>query len=344
MSRLLLRLWAQTVPLLHRDRWVEEWEAELVALEQRDANQSRYKRWWSTARFAWGARSHAAELARMDDQDTHRKTMMMTTLGRDLKFAVRSFKRAPGFTFIAVLTLALGIGATTTMFSVLDGVVLRPLPYDNPTELVMLGSTSQRFPGLAPVAPGDFNDWRAQNTTFSHMIATEGWTLDLTDTDRPARISSAAVSGGFFEMLGVAPLLGRGISLQDDAEGSEPVVVLSHGLWERRYGSDPSIVGSRITTADRTFTVAGVMPESFVHPEALWSEDVELWFPTSQTGSNMTTRGGALSSSHGPTRARCVPLSGSPGDDRPRDLARRRVPHERWERDTHRAASDGDHW
>ncbi len=118
----------------------------------------------------------------------------MTTIGRDLRFALRSFRRAPGFTFVAVLTLALGIGATTTMFSVLDGVVLRPLPYDNPDELVMIGSSSQRFPGLAPVAPGDFNVWREQNTTFSHMIATEGWTLDLTDTDQPARISSAAVS------------------------------------------------------------------------------------------------------------------------------------------------------
>jgi predicted permease len=218
--------------------------------------------------------------------------MTMTTIGRDLRFALRSFRRAPGFTFVAVLTLALGIGATTTMFSVLDGVVLRPLPYDNPDELVMIGSSSQRFPGLAPVAPGDFNVWREQNTTFSHMIATEGWTLDLTDTDQPARISSTAVSGGFFDMLGVPPMLGRGISRQDDIEGSEPVLVISHGLWERRYGSNPSIVGSSVTTADRTFTVIGVMPESFVHPEAFWAEDVELWLPTSQTGSNMTTHNG----------------------------------------------------
>jgi putative ABC transport system permease protein len=217
---------------------------------------------------------------------------MMTTLGRDLRFAWRSFRRAPGFTFVALLTLALGIGATTTMFSVLDGVVLRPLPYEEPDALVMIGSTSQRFPGLAPVAPGDFVDWREQNSTFSHMIASEGWTLDLTDVEQPMRVPSAAVSGGFFDMLGAVPMLGRGISIEDDVEGSEPVVVISHGLWERRYGSDPAIIGARVTTADRTFTVVGVMPESFVHPEALWSEDVELWLPTSQTGSNMTTRNG----------------------------------------------------
>jgi len=93
-------------------------------------------------------------------------------------------------------------------------------------------------------------------------------------------------------MLGAVPLLGRGITPQDEAEGAEPVVVLGEGLWARRYGGDPSILGSRITTADRTFTVVGVMPASFVHPEAFWSEDVELWLPTSQTGSNMTTRGG----------------------------------------------------
>ena len=216
----------------------------------------------------------------------------MMTMGRDLKFALRSFRRAPGFTFVALLALALGIGATTTMFSVLDGVVLRPLPYEDPDGLVMIGSTSQRFPGLAPVAPGDFNDWREQNSTFSYMIASEGWTLDLIDVEQPTRVSSAAVSGGFFDMLGAVPALGRGISAEDDIEGSEPVVVISHGLWERRYGSDPGIIGSRVATADRTFTVIGVMSESFVHPEALWSEDVELWFPTSQTGSNMTTRNG----------------------------------------------------
>jgi len=291
MSRFLLRLWGRHVPLIYRDRWVEEWEAELVALERRGMNRSAFGRWWATTRFAWGARSHAAELARMHKQESTGMMAMMTMV-QDLKFALRSFRRSPGFTFVALLTLALGIGATTTMFSVLDGVVLRPLPYDNPDELVMIGSTSQRFPGLAPVAPADFNDWRERNTTFSHMIASEGWTHDLTDMDQPARISSAAVSGGFFEMLGVAPMLGRGISPEDDVEGSEPVMVISHGLWERRYGSDPSIIGARVTTGDRTFTVAGVMPESFVHPEALWSEDVELWVPTSQTGSNMTTRGG----------------------------------------------------
>jgi predicted permease len=291
MSRLLLRLWARAVPLIYRDRWVEEWEAELVALEHRETSVSGLRRWWSTTRFAWGARSHAAELAHIHEKDTT-GTMTMTTMGRDLRFALRSFRKAPGFTFVAVLTLALGIGATTTMFSVLDGVVLRPLPYDSPDELVMIGSSSQRFPGLAPVAPGDFIDWREQNTTFTNMIAAEGWTLDLTDTDRPARISSMAVTGGFFEMLGAPPMLGRGITHEDAIEGSEPVLVLSHGLWERRYGSDPSVIGSSVTTADRTFTVVGVMPESFANPEAFWSEDVEMWFPTSQTGSNMTTRNG----------------------------------------------------
>ena len=295
MTRALLRLWARRVPLILRDRWVEEWEAELTALEQTTGASGPLERWWIETRFSLGARAHAAELARIhartDDSDFN-GTTMMTTMARDLKFALRSFRRTPGFTSVAVLTLALGIGATTTMFSVLDGVVLRPLPYENPDELVMVGSTSQRIPGLAPVAPGDFLDWREQNSTFTTMIATEGWTLDLIDVDQPARISTAAVSGGFFDMLGVAPQLGRGISPEDDIPGAEPVVVLSHGLWERRYGSDPSIVGSRVRTADQTFTVAGVMPESFVHPEALWSEGVELWMPTSQTGSNMTTRGG----------------------------------------------------
>ena len=217
---------------------------------------------------------------------------MLGTFVRDFKFAVRSLSRARGFTAIAVLTLALGIGATTTMFSVLDGVLLRPLPYPDADRLVLIGSSSQRFPGLAPVSPADFRDWREQSNTLAEMVATEAWTLDLTDGDSPARVAGAAVSAGFFQLLGTPPLLGRGIEQADDLPGAEPVVVLSHGLWERRYGSDPSIVGGRIITADRTFTVAGVMPPSFVHPEALWSDGVELWLPTAQTGSDMETRNG----------------------------------------------------
>ena len=287
--RSLLRLWARRVPFLARERWREEWEAELGELERRLASRSPLARWWVTTRFALGARAHAFELG---NQGTRGRPIMLGTFARDFKFAVRSLSRARGFTAIAVLTLALGIGATTTMFSVLDGVLLRPLPYPDADRLVLIGSSSQRFPGLAPVSPADFRDWREQSNTLTEMVATEAWTLDLTDGDSPARVAGAAVSAGFFQLLGTPPLLGRGIEQADDLPGAEPVVVLSHGLWERRYGSDPSIVGGRIITADRTFTVAGVMPPSFVHPEALWSDGVELWLPTSQTGSDMETRNG----------------------------------------------------
>ncbi len=293
MTRLLLRAWARRVPPSRRDRWLEEWLAELDALERRPTGRALERR-FRALRFVWGARAHAAETARLDRSanPVTKRTPMMMMMASDLRFALRTFRRAPAFAMVAVLTLALGVGASTLMFSVLDGVALRPLPYERAEELVMVGSSSQRFPGLAPVAPADFADWRRRSVTFAQMIATEWWTLDLVDGDRPARISSAAVSGGFFEMLGATPQLGRGIDARDEAEGAEAVVVLSHGLWERRYGSDPSILGSRISTVDQTFTVVGVMPASFVHPEALWSDGVELWLPTSQTGSNMTTRSG----------------------------------------------------
>lgn len=292
MYRLLLRLWARRLPPLRRDAWLEEWEAELDALLRRAPAPGLRQR-LRALRFVWGAGAHAAAISRLErTPETPRTTTTMMTMGTDLRFALRTFLRTPGFTVVAVLTLALGIGATTTMFSVLDGVALRPLPYDRAEDLVMVGSTSPRFPGLAPVSPADFTDWREQNTTFTHMIATEWWTLDLVDGERPARVSSAAVSGGFFEMLGVPPFLGRGIRPEDDVEGAEPVVVLSHGFWERRYGSDPSIVGRTVSTVERRFTVVGVMPPSFVHPEALWSDEVELWLPTAQTDSDMTTRRG----------------------------------------------------
>jgi putative ABC transport system permease protein len=291
IARALLRLWARRAPLLHRKRWAEEWEAELQELERRIRDRPSVVRSWITARFALGARAHAAALEGTNGTNPT-GILTMTMMGRDFLFAMRSFARTPGFTVLATLTLALGIGATTTMFSVLDGVLLRPLPYPRPDELVMVGSASQRIRGLAPASPADFRDWRTQNTTFTEMVATEGWTLDLTDGDAPVRVSSAAVTANFFELLGVAPMLGRTIGPSDDISGAEPVVVISHGLWERRYGADPGVVGTRITTADRTFTVAGVMPKSFVHPEALWSEDVEIWFPSAMSGSDMETRNG----------------------------------------------------
>ena len=328
MSRFLIRLWARRVPPLHRDRWAEEWEAEITALEQREPLGSGVRRWWATTQFALGARAHAAVIARQHEDDSN-GTMTMTTMGRDLRYALRSFQRTPGFTFVAVLTLALGIGATTTMFSVLDGVVLRPLPYDDPASLVMIGSTSRRFPGLAPVSPADFNDWRERNTTFSQMIASEGWTLDLTDTERPARISSAAVSGGFFDMLGAVavpgtrylggrryPRFGAGRGDQPRALGA-PIRVRSRHHRGSSHHIRSDLLGrgcnARVLCPPRGSLVRRRRAMAAHISDGLKHDDP--W--------------GTLPPGDGSARTRHLPLPSAAGDDRDRDRHRRGVPDKR---------------
>lgn len=215
----------------------------------------------------------------------------MAPLFADIRYAVRSFGRTPGLTAVVVLTLALGIGMTTAIFSVVDGVLLKPLPYPAADRLVMVGESSSRFPGLGPVNPLDFFDWRERNTVFSHLSAVDSYTFDLVDGDEPERVQGAAVSHEFFDLLAVPPVLGRTFRAEDDVVNGERVVVLSHDLWQRRFGGDPDVLGRRLFTTDHAYTVIGVMPDGFRHPEAFWASDIELWMPLSFIDNPLDTRG-----------------------------------------------------
>lgn len=196
-------------------------------------------------------------------------------LWQDLRYGVRALRKQPGFSLVVVLTLAVGIGTNSTIFSFANGVLLRPLPYANPESLVALDETSpKRNVTSMGVSFPNFLDWRAQNQVFEDIAAYTEGTYTLVGGGEPEQIRGAGVSSGLFEILGVTPALGRTISPEEDRPGSETVVILSHGLWQRRFGSVPGIVGRTISVNDRQHTVVGVMPPGFKFPEV-----ADLWVP-----------------------------------------------------------------
>ena len=200
----------------------------------------------------------------------------MRTLWQDMRYGMRMLVRRPGFTVIAVITLALGIGANTAIFSVVNTVLLRQLPYQNPDELVMVWETAHKlgFP-QNDVAPANFIDWREQNQVFAQIAAFSGASVSLTGEGEPERIEGQRVSASLFTLLGVAPALGRGFTEEDDRPDAQPVVVMSHGLWQRRFGSDQAIIGQTVTLNSLPRTVIGVMPSHFRFP----GREQEIWLP-----------------------------------------------------------------
>jgi putative ABC transport system permease protein len=210
----------------------------------------------------------------------------MPTLPKDLRYAFRSLMRTPGFAAIAILTLALGIGANTAIFSIIDSVLLRPLPYPNPDRLARLFET-EAAPGHYPFAGPDFMDWRAQNHTFEDM-ALFGWPSDinLSENGRPDHVAGIGTQANFFRVMGVTPLLGRAFADGEDQPGKNRVVVLSHALWRTRFASDPKIVGRTLDLNARKYTVVGVMPDSFRFPSR-----AELWTPLELDAKGLRTRG-----------------------------------------------------
>ncbi len=202
----------------------------------------------------------------------------MSSLVQDVRYAFRSFRRAPLFVAVTLLTLGLGVGATTAIFSVVDTVLLRPLPYHEPQRLFQLGSTWPTGE-LGPVSPPIFFDWRERSRTFTRMAAVVGANLDLVGDGHPERFRAAGVSSELFDMLGVTPHIGRLLTRPDDHAGAERTVVLSHGTWQQRWGADSSIVGRRITLSGQPYTVVGVLPSGFTPPEAFRLAKTEMWFP-----------------------------------------------------------------
>lgn len=200
----------------------------------------------------------------------------METLLRDVRYGCRSLIKHPSFTLIAVLTLALGIGANTAIFSVVDVVLLRPLPYPEQDRLVALRDSNLTKQPDSQVAPGNFVEWKKQTTVFSALEAYRTVSYNLSGDGIPERLLAGRVSVGMFKMLGVQPIAGRDFVTEEDQTGREKVVLIGEGLWRRRFGGDSGVLGKTIKLSGESFTVVGVMPESFRLPD---QKDRELWTP-----------------------------------------------------------------
>jgi len=190
---------------------------------------------------------------------------MLSQFMQDARFAVRGFGKNPGFALLAILTLALGIGATTSIFSVLYGVVLRPLPYPEPGRLVTLHQSSRENPVMSVAFP-NFVDWRARSTSFEEMGAALPWNMTLTGQGDAERLLAARVTAGFFGAFRMPALLGRTFGPEEDRDGAAGVVLLSEQFWERRFARDPQILGRSLTLSGTPYTVIGVMPAAFYSP------------------------------------------------------------------------------
>jgi predicted permease len=200
----------------------------------------------------------------------------MDTLPQDSRYGLRMLRKSPGFTVVAVITLALGIGANTAIFSVVNGVLLRPLPYPDPGRLVMVYESSRDF-HQSSIAYPNFLDWRRDNHCFTDIAAFRGDDVVLTGSGQPEHFSAEYVSATLFPVLRVRPLLGRSFLAQEDQEGAGGAVMLSYGLWQRRFGAARKVLGKALTLNGRNYTVVGILPSDF-----RFRDQADLYIPLGQ--------------------------------------------------------------
>jgi putative ABC transport system permease protein len=206
-------------------------------------------------------------------------------LGRDARHGLRQVRRSPSFSFIAIATLALGIGVNTAMFSAVDAILIRPLPYHDADRLVMIWDEMSHigFPRHLST-PAEWQAWRRLNTVFIEVAATESGEAAFSGDGDPEQVPARKVTGNFWDVLGVKPLLGR-VFTEDDDTRAVRVAVISHGLWHRRFGASPDVIGRHITLNDTSYEVIGVMPREFYF---LPSRDIDVWMPASFSPEHLT--------------------------------------------------------
>jgi len=197
---------------------------------------------------------------------------------QDIKYGLRMLFRSPAFTTVAALSLALGIGANTAIFSLINVLLLRPIPVAEPARLASVFTTDQRNPGNLPLSHLNYKDLRDQNQVFTGLAAFTFAQLNWSTGNESEQIPAQVVSGNYFSLLGAEPVLGRGFTPDEDAKPT-PVAIISHGFWERSLGSDPSIVGRTLTLNRTPFTVIGVAPKGFTG--TLLGGGPSVWVPMS---------------------------------------------------------------
>ena len=218
-----------------------------------------------------------------------RMGQFIETAWRDVRFGVRALVHSPVFSVVTVLSLALGIGANTAIFSVVNGLLLRPLPFPESERIVDVWHTppQQSFPGLDrfSVSPANYVDWKVQSTAFEQMAVYTDTRMSLSTSNDPLPLIGAVVSSDFFSVLRSNPIQGRTITPDEERPGRDQVVVLSHKLWQRAFGANPNIIGQTLTLNSRTFTVVGIMPAGFEFPR-----EAELWVPLAWDDNERQTR------------------------------------------------------
>jgi putative ABC transport system permease protein len=267
----------------HDDFFDEELEGHLNLLTERFVQRG------MTREEAQGAaRRQLGNVALLKENRGDMRTILwLDQLCQDLGYAARTVRRSPGFTLIAVLILALGMGVNTAIFSAVDSVLLRPLPYADPESLVMVWEDSSfyGFPHNTP-APGNFSEWKARNHVFTDMAATRSRSANLTGDGAPEQLLGRAVTSNFFSVLGVRPAFGRTFTEEEDRTNA-PVVVISQGLWQRRYLGNADVIGKPIVLNGYKTTVIGVLPSEF----AFRSRDLDFWVPISMPPALLANRG-----------------------------------------------------
>ncbi|MEY2490701.1 MAG: hypothetical protein QOC70_2643, partial [Verrucomicrobiota bacterium] len=203
----------------------------------------------------------------------------------DLRYALRMLVKSPAFSVIAILTLGLAIGANSAIFSVVNAVLLRPLPYSHSEQLVRVFGSQPQLE-LAPSSPANFLEWKEENQVFERIGTYVGQGFNLLGGDKPERVIGARVSADILPLLGVRPLLGRFFTNEEDQEGRGQVVILSHDFWRSRFGGDANTVRQTITLNDRPYTVIGVMPAGFAFP----STRTQVWVPVAFNAAERKTR------------------------------------------------------
>ncbi len=208
----------------------------------------------------------------------------MTGFFQDLRYALRQLRRTPGFTTVAVITLALGIGANTVIYSVVHAVLLGSLPYKDSDKLALIWSSDTKGgSNRDQVSFTDSEEYRTRNHTLQSVVAFGNWTAVFTEPGTPERIPGMQVGDGYFSLMGVQPLLGRGFLPEEQIEGKDQVVVLGYGLWQRRFGQDPAIVGKKIMVSGRPYTVVGVLPKDFPFlPSTLVDGPAQFYRPVAE--------------------------------------------------------------
>ncbi len=284
-----IRLWLRK--LFHVEQFDRELDAEMrFHVEQQTERNIHVGMNPDEARRAALREFGGVQLAKEECRDEH-PSQLLGQFWRDVRFGLRMLRKNPGFTIVAVLTLALGIGATTAIFSVVNAVLLRPLPYADAAHIVQIQNTYSsasvaNFPKVG-LSPGDFADWRQNARLLSDIAAysTISQGFNLTGQADPQRVRAAYAGSNLFSMLGVHLIAGRDFIPEEDKFGGARSVILSHRLWQSRFGSDPSAVGHVVNLDGTGYTIAGVLPASFPLVRG-----ADIWLPIGQFPDNLTSR------------------------------------------------------